>query len=151
MLFTRTSQYAIQALIYLAMQPPRRRVMHRQIAVVLGVPPAYLAKILMDLAQHHLLISSRGRLGGYQLQPDKQDIRLLQVLRLTEDTDLEHECLLGLKRCADEHACPLHPQWKPVKHQILQRLQQVSIGDLAAAVQRGVYRLSDLPHGYTHP
>jgi hypothetical protein len=55
MIFSRTSQYAIQALIYLATQPSGRRVLNREIAQNLGVPLAYLAKILQDLSREKLL------------------------------------------------------------------------------------------------
>ena len=54
MIFSRTSQYAIQAL-YLATQPSGRRVLNREIAQNLGVPLAYLAKILQDLSREKLL------------------------------------------------------------------------------------------------
>ena len=54
MIFSRTSQYAIQAL-YLATQPSGRRVLNREIAQNLGVPLACLAKILQDLSREKLL------------------------------------------------------------------------------------------------
>lgn len=145
MLFSRTSQYAIQALIYLASQPSGRAVLNREIAHSLGVPPAYLAKILQGLSRQQLLDSSRGRHGGFSLRDGMQQTNLLHIVLLTEGNRVERECLLGLKACGDETACPMHRKWKPVKQKMLAYLGRVTLTHLAKAVRSGQYRLSDLP------
>lgn len=145
MIFSRTSQYAIQALIYLAAQPGGRRVLSREIAQNLGVPSAYLAKILQDLSRENLLHSSRGRCGGFSLHADAAQTSLLDIVLLMEGARVDRECLLGLKVCTDETACPLHRKWKPVKKVILASLGRVTLIQLAHAVQSGQYRLADLP------
>ena len=145
MIFSRTSQYAIQALIYLATQPSGRRMLNREIAQNLGVPSAYLAKILQDLSREKLLHSSRGRSGGFSLRADARKTSLLDIVLLTEGARVDRECLLGLKVCQDETACPLHRKWKPIKKKILASLGSVTLIHLAQAVQSGQYRLTDLP------
>lgn len=145
MIFSRTSQYAIQALIYLATQPSGQLVLRRDIAQKLGVPAAYLAKVLQDLSREQLLHSYRGRDGGFSLRSGVGDRSLLEILRLTDGPRVDRECLLGLKACEDETACPLHLRWKPVKEEILGYLGSVTLSHLAKAVQTGQYRLSDLP------
>jgi DNA-binding IscR family transcriptional regulator len=55
MILSRTSQYAIQALIYIATQPPGEPVLNRKIAAYLNVPSAYLAKIMQSLCKGNLL------------------------------------------------------------------------------------------------
>jgi Rrf2 family protein len=145
MFFSRTSQYAIQALIYLAIQPSGQRVLKREIAQNLGVPSAYLAKILQDLSREKVLHSLRGRSGGFSLRVDAAQTSLLDIVLLTEGARVDRECLLGLKVCTDETACPLHRKWKPVKKEILASLGRVTLAHLAHAVQSGQYRLADLP------
>jgi Rrf2 family protein len=145
MLFSRTSQYAIQALIYLAVQPHGRSVLNRDIARSLGVPPAYLAKILQGLRRQQLLDSSRGRYGGFSLRDGMEQTNLLHVVLLTDGHRVDRECLLGLKACGDETACPMHGKWKPVKQELLDYLGRVTLTHLAKAVRSGQYRLTDLP------
>ena len=146
MIFSRTSQYAIQALIYLATQPNGRSVLNREIARNLGVPPAYLAKVLQGLCRQQLLDSSRGRYGGFNLRDGAAQTNLLAIVLLTEGRRIDRECLLGLKACGDETACPMHRQWKPLKREMLAYLGRVTLTHLAKAVRSGQYRLSDLPH-----
>jgi Rrf2 family protein len=145
MIFSRTSQYAIQALIYLATQPDGELVLSRDIAQRLGVPSAYLAKILKDLSRAQLLHSFRGRNGGFSLRSGAGKNSLLDILLLMDGPRVDRECLLGLKACQDETACPLHRKWKPVKKDILVCLGNITLINLAMAVQSGQYRLCDLP------
>jgi Rrf2 family protein len=145
MVLSRTSQYAIQALIYIATQAPGEPVLNRDIADRLNVPAAYLAKILQSLCKHGLLDSFRGRLGGFCLRDGMHKTSLMQVLLLTEGPDFTKNCILGLKECSDETACPMHFKWKPVKNKIISMMNEMCLDDLAKAVLTGKYRLADLP------
>lgn len=147
MVLSRTSQYAVQALIYIATQPHGEPVLNRDIAERLNVPAAYLAKILQSLCKHGLLDSFRGRLGGFCLRDGMQKTNLMQVLILTEGTDFTKSCILGLKECSDATACPMHFKWLPVKKKILAMLNEMTLDELAKAVLTGKYRLADLPSG----
>ena len=145
MILSRTSQYAVQALIYMATQPAATPVLNKDIAAKLGVPAPYLAKILQSLAKGNLLFSFRGSLGGFCLREDGEKTTLMQILLLTEGPAFTQSCLLGLKKCSDETACPLHFRWLPVKRKIIEVLQETTLEKLAKAVESGKYRLADVP------
>ncbi len=145
MILSRTSQYAVQALIYMATQPMGTPILNKDIATKLNVPAPYLAKILQSLAKGNLLYSYRGRLGGFCLKDDGPKTTLMDILLLTEGPTFTQSCLLGLKTCSDETACPVHFRWKPVKEKIISLLKETTLDKLAKAVQSGKYRLSDLP------
>lgn len=145
MILSRTSQYAVQAMIYMATQPAGAPVLNKDIAARLNVPAPYLAKILQSLSKGGLLYSFRGRLGGFCLREEAAQVSLMQLLQLTEGADFTQSCLLGLKRCSDETACPVHARWLPIKEKVIEMLNQMSLADLAAAVQSGRYRLADMP------
>ncbi len=145
MILSRTSQYAIQALIFIATQPRGVPVLIRTVAEHLDVPPPYLAKIMQSLGRGRLVDSFRGRQGGVCLREGGEKTDLMQILTLIEGPDLTENCVLGLKICSDETACPVHTQWKPIKTRIVKLLNQQTLGKLAAAVQSGKYRLTELP------
>jgi len=146
MILSRTSQYAIQALIYIATQPSGEPVLNRKIADYLDVPSAYLAKIMQSLCKGNLLYSFRGRLGGFCLREGAEKTDLMQILALTEGPRFTEDCLLGLKVCSDETACPMHTKWKPIKQKVVALLSEQTLEKLAAAVVSGKYRLTDLPN-----
>lgn len=145
MILSRTSQYAIQALIFVATQPKGQPVLNREIASHLNVPPAYLAKIMQGLCKGNLLYSFRGRLGGFCLREGAEKTDLMQILTLTEGPGFAQDCVLGLKVCSDATACPMHAKWQPIKKKLVALLREQTLEKLARAVQTGKYRLADLP------
>ncbi len=145
MLLSRTSEYALQALVYLATQPPGRVVLNRDVARHLGVPAPYLTKILKQLVQGGLATSHKGRGGGYGLAPAAHSATIRRVVELVEGQGIFEGCLLGLKVCADATACPVHHAWSPMKAQVLTLLEERTIGGMALAVQRGEYRITPPP------
>jgi Rrf2 family protein len=145
MILSRTSQYAIQALIFIATQPKGQPVLNREIAAHLNVPPAYLAKIMQSLCKGNLLYSFRGRLGGFCLREGAEKTDLMHILALTEGAGFAQDCVLGLKVCSDATACPMHSKWQPIKKKIVALLREQTLEKLAKAVLTGKYRLADLP------
>ena len=145
MILSRTSQYAIQSLIYIALQPSGVPVLNRVVAEYLGVPPPYLAKVMQTLGRGGLLLSFRGRQGGFCLREGCAKTNLMQIVTLVEGAGLTETCVLGLKVCADETGCPMHTQWKPIKAKIVELLETQTLDTLARAVQSGKYRINDLP------
>lgn len=145
MLISRTSQYAIQALIYIALKGDGAPTLSREAADQLGVPSAYLAKIMQILCRGGILTSYRGRLGGFSLREPAESIDLMKVMQITEGKNFSQDCVLGLKLCSDETACPMHEKWKPIKMEIITMLDGQNLAGLAAAVRDGKYRLTDIP------
>lgn len=141
MLLSRTSEYALQALVHLAVQPAGRPVLNRDVARHLGVPAPYLTKILKGLVQRGLVQSHKGRGGGYALQPAALDATIREVVELVEGPAVFEGCLLGLKVCADATACPVHHSWAPLKASVLGLLDRRTVGAMADAVRAGRYRL----------
>lgn len=145
MILSRTSQYAIQALIYIATRPPGEPILNRKVSEYLGVPTAYLAKIMQSLCKGNLLYSYRGRQGGFCLREGGEKTDLMQIVTLIEGVGFTENCVLGLKICSDETACPVHSKWKPIKEKIVALLHEQTLERLSAAVLSGKYRICDLP------
>ena len=145
MLISRTGQYAIQALVFIGLHDPESFINVQDLASNIGVPSAYPAKVMQTLAHHGLVKSNRGRTGGFALKVAPESINLMQLLLLIEGENFHTECLLGLKKCSDETACPMHAKWMPIKTAIIETLESQTIAYLADAVREGKYRLSDIP------
>ncbi|MDR2220811.1 MAG: Rrf2 family transcriptional regulator [Methylobacillus sp.] len=146
MLITRTSQYAVQSLIYIATQNQGLPILSREMAEKLHVPAAYLAKIMQMLCKGGLVTSYRGRFGGFCLREEPKKIDLMRILLITEGPEFTKDCLLGLKECSDATACPMHNRWKPIKQEVITMLTEQTLAMLSEAVLTGKYRLTDIPH-----
>lgn len=138
MLFSRSDEYAIRALTFLAMQPAGRLVGAREISQAEGIPMQYLWKILHTLAKRRLIRSFKGLRGGYELAQPAGKLTLTMVLQAMGSGDRLDRCVLGLAQCSEEHACPLHAKWKDLRSGMAELLEHSTLADLAAiALEHG--------------
>jgi len=145
MILSRTSQYAIQALIFMATQPRGEAVLNRTIAEHLGASPTYLAKVLQNLCKSNLLYSFRGKQGGFCLRERGEKINLMQIVLITEGSGFTENCVLGFKVCSDKAPCLMHAEWAPIRQEIVKLLRGQTLGLLATTVRNGKYKLTDFP------
>ncbi len=131
MILSKTTEHALRGLIYIAAQRRGEPVLSRDIADYLGVPVQCITKIMRSLAKRGLLDSVKGRGGGFALIPPAESINILDVVEAIEGHPPFPHCILGLKVCADETACPLHSQWTDLRHQEMDLLRHQSIAEMA--------------------
>jgi Rrf2 family transcriptional regulator, iron-sulfur cluster assembly transcription factor len=136
MLFSRSAEYAIRAMTFLALLPPGRLAGAREIAEVEKIPTAFLWKILQTLARRRLIRSFKGVRGGYELAHAADRISLNMIVEATDSTAKVERCVLGLPSCSDANACPLHDTWKDVRNQMLDMLHRNTLADLVSVVRQ---------------
>jgi len=79
-------EYAIKALLDLALQRERGLIPIQEIAARQAIPQRYLEQVLLSLKRAGLLTSKRGSTGGYHLTRDPEEITVGAVLRAVEGT-----------------------------------------------------------------
>ena len=98
MLFTRASEYALLASIYLRDKNEPKDV--GQIAEELNISKAFLAKILQCLARDGILNSTKGANGGFCLAKDANEIKITSIIKSAEKHDASvFLCSGDLKDC----------------------------------------------------
>jgi Rrf2 family protein len=132
MIANRSTQYILQAMMHLVAHQSASPVLARELAEKLDLPLPYLAKLLQEPCRAGWLSSTRGRGGGFSLNPGTEHITLLEILMLNKGERISRECLLGFKECDDETACVLHCQWKPIKQEILGHFGHYTLAELAS-------------------
>jgi Rrf2 family protein len=73
-------EYGLLALVDLALFSSGRPVQAKQIAERQGIPKQYLDQLMMDLKKAGLVLSLRGRQGGYQLARPARAITLWEAI-----------------------------------------------------------------------
>jgi Rrf2 family protein len=129
-MLSRTSEYALRAVLCLARFPLDQRVPATEVAERLEVPSNYLSKILHTLARTGLLVSERGPTGGFRLSRPASEISLVDVIEPFDRVGQEGECLLGRNRCNEINPCAAHESWKSVSEQVIRFFQETSVADL---------------------
>jgi Rrf2 family protein len=141
---SRSSEYAIRALTYLAQNRDGFR-LAKDMADALGIPAPFLGKVLQPLVSRGVLHSQRGRNGGFKLALPPEEISLFHVVDSQESLGRARQCFLGQAECTDERACPLHDYWKNASSTFTSRMADTTLADLLRFCE-------DRPHsGYPLP
>lgn len=127
---SRTEEYALRAAVCLATHHGSGTVRAGDMAQATGIPRNYLSKILHQLAKAGVVVSERGRAGGFQLAADPADLTLATVLAPFEPQVERTRCLLGRPECSDANPCGAHDRWKHIKEATVQFLNGTTLADV---------------------
>jgi Rrf2 family protein len=133
-MLSRGCEYALQAVIYLAAQPQDSPVLQRDISKALNIPPHFLGKVLQLLSRHQIVISQKGKSGGFLLGKSPDDITPNDIIEAIDGSTFLDDCVLGFPECGDENPCPVHPQWKKAKGIISQMLKNKNVEQLGKEI-----------------
>ncbi|HXF95134.1 MAG TPA: Rrf2 family transcriptional regulator [Gemmatimonadales bacterium] len=129
-MLSQTAEYALRAVLYLAQEATERPVRVEEMARALRLPRNYLSKTLHLLSRAGVLVSARGKGGGFQLAVPPERLPLLRVVSLFDRFDDRRRCLLGRPQCSDRTACAAHTRWKEVAETVTAFFRQTSVADL---------------------
>jgi Rrf2 family protein len=127
---SRSSEYAIRALTFMALQEADTFHLAQEMARELSIPPAFLGKVLQPLVTRGILGSQRGRGGGFRLVRPPTEVFLADIIATQENLERSRSCVLGQGECSDEHSCPLHKEWRSRTDSFLAHLEHTSLADL---------------------
>ena len=132
-MLSRTGEYALQAMIYLARHPDEWPVSGRKIAEETGISRNYLSRILGNLVRTGLLDSSPGIRGGFRMVRPAQEIRLLDVVSPFESSrsfDRSSPCSDKLLNSNDP--CAGHAPWERAERAYAGFLRETSLHELSS-------------------
>jgi|TARA_B110000908_G_scaffold81305_1_gene97483 Rrf2 family iron-sulfur cluster assembly transcriptional regulator len=106
----KTAQNAVAAVSYLAecYRDKLGSVSSQAVADARGLSKPLAAKILTTLSQSGLVKGSTGPGGGYELEVEPSEIRLLDVVKHFELQNKAVMCPFGEGWCGNYDPCPLH-------------------------------------------
>ena len=136
-MFSRSCQYALQATLYINLHQSEGPVKIKDIAETQNIPIHFLGKVLQILVKHKILDSTKGPTGGFLLRKKAEDITLLDIVEVVDGLDIFDQCGIGLKKCSDEHPCPIHNQYKVVRSRIQAIFDHKTIHELCQDVKKG--------------
>lgn len=133
-----TAEHAVRALSEMAAKRDGESILGKDLAVVTGIPPNYLAKILWTLGNAGLIDATRGSGGGYRLRRSPSEIRLREVVDLFDRQAWRTSCFLNSEKlCGACHPCPVHQEWDRVRAAYLDFLDSTTIARIAGLCDGG--------------
>ena len=122
------SEYAIKALVRLALANGDGPVQARAISEFAGIPAKFLEQVMHDLRQGGLVHSQRGKGGGYVLAVDPATLSFADVIDLIDGSHGG----MGRMRRGDQAEPLVAPVWREVRERTRAVLGAATIADAAA-------------------
>jgi len=139
LLFSRQCEYALQAVLYLALKEEGVRVTIKEMTGELGILYHFLGKIMQELTRKGLLVSEKGPHGGFALATPASEITLFHIVDAIDGADFTRTCVMGFPECSGEHPCAVHAQWEGLRNSIYSMLVTESIGEMARGMHQPGY------------
>lgn len=92
MQFSKSTDYALHALIHLGQTESRSNIGIKELSATLGVSESYLSKIMSKLRQDGIVRAVPGVNGGYELARPPAQITFLEVIHVIEGRQQLFEC-----------------------------------------------------------
>jgi len=137
-MLTQRSRYAMRAMLFLAKAPVGGPpVPMTRIAATANVPRKFLELILADLREAGLLVSHRGKHGGYRLARATHLISLGEVIRVIEGPLALVPCVSrtayrACEDCVSEADCAIRHAMMRVRDETARILDGTSLADATA-------------------
>ncbi|MCO6501262.1 MAG: Rrf2 family transcriptional regulator [Vicingus serpentipes] len=145
-MLSKSCVYALRAIIFIAHNAREEaKIGIKEIAQELDLPVHYLGKILQQLTKHKIIQSIKGPNGGFYLDRESKQVRLIKVIEVMDGLDVFFQCGLGLNNCSEEHPCPLHDNFKVYRDGLYTLFSTTSIADLANKIDEGNAFIQNFP------
>jgi len=118
------------ALVELAKHYGWRAVSLSSIASSQNLPLSYLEQLMPDLRKARLVVSERGRGGGYRLARSPETISVVEVLEALEGPIWAISC--QGRNCYAHDPCITCSLWLAVQRYLHRALRKITIADLLA-------------------
>jgi Rrf2 family protein len=132
---TRQSDYAVRAVLDLAMLPDDERAFSKAIARRQDIPTAFLTKIFSRLSAEGIVTTRRGVKGGVRLARPASEITMLEVIEAVDGPIALNRCTRRPSDCPLDATCAMYPVWHTLCDELRARLNSITFERLAATAQ----------------
>lgn len=132
---TYKGDYALKAVLDLALHYDKKLVTTHEIAQRIDAPIKFLEQVLAELKKGGFIESRRGKVGGYSLSRDPSKITVGEVIRFVDGPIEPISCVsAGYTNCADLRKCVFKKIWHQVADATADIIDNVTFEDLTVQV-----------------
>lgn len=132
---TQQADYAVRAVLELALRPEGERVSSDEIARAQNIPPAFLTKILARLSARGICSTQRGVKGGIKLSRAASAICLLDVIETIDGPITLNRCARHPSDCVRDRTCAVHPIWMELCTDVRAKLASYTFAHIAQRIR----------------
>ena len=111
------------------------------IANKLSIPKEFVSKILQSLTESGIVISKKGKSGGFSIAKDPKKIKLIDIVAAIDGLSMFKSCVLGFPNCDSNNPCPLHDKWGELRSKAYSMLTDENLDQFKEKTLRKVSNL----------
>jgi Rrf2 family protein len=139
-LLYKKAKYALKGMVILAQRYGEGPILIADIAAPDKMPRKFLELILLELKNHGLLQSKKGKGGGYFLAKPPNTIAAGQIVRIVDGPIAPLPCVsrtayMRCDECPDERTCPIRLVMKDVREATAKILDSATLADMINRVR----------------
>lgn len=139
-MLSKKCKYALQALEFLAGESYQEPVLVSEIASAKSIPKKFLELILLDLKNHGVVQSKKGKGGGYFLGKPPEQISIGHIVRIIDGPLAPIPCVSQMayakcEECRDEATCGIRSVMKDARDAMASVLDQATLADVLNRVK----------------
>ncbi len=133
MMITTKGRNALKVMIDLAQHAGEGYISLADIADRVKESQKYLESTVAQLSQKGLILSARGKSGGYVLARAASDYTVAEIITAAEGSLAPVSCLDGEMTCENAESCLSLPLWRELDEVIMGFLKSKKLSDLLGA------------------
>ncbi len=128
-LITRDTDYAIRAICFMA-EHKKEVTSVSELVQKLKIPRPFLRKILQALNKKGVLVSFKGKSGGFKLKHNPKDIFISDLMEVFQGPLELNKCIFKKKLCSSMDKCILRGKIGEVEQHVVSELRLINIKSL---------------------
>jgi Rrf2 family cysteine metabolism transcriptional repressor len=143
MKITYKGDYALKAVLDLALHYDKGLVTIHEIAQRIDAPIKFMEQVLLDLKRGGFVESRRGKIGGYMLAKHPRDIKVGNIVRFIDGPIEPIACVeKNYSGCVDIRKCVFKNIWQQVAEATAGIIDSVTFEDLRQCIKQSQQVLS---------
>ena len=142
-MLSKAAEYAIRSMVYIWMMNQKgTRPGYRTIAVGVGSPEHFTAKVLQTMRRSNFIRAGKGRGGGFYFEDPNKELPVMEIIKAIDGEKFFSSCAFGFENCNCANPCPMHDEYKLIRDGFSEMVLKLTVQSMAEKVINGTASLN---------
>jgi len=142
-MLSKAAEYAIRSMVYIWMMNQKgTRPGYRTIAMEVGSPEHFTAKVLQTMTRSDFLSAGKGRGGGFYFEDPNKELSVMEIIKAIDGEKFFSSCAFGFENCNCENPCPMHEEFKLIRDGFSEMVLKLTVQSMAVKIINGTASLN---------
>jgi len=137
-MLSKAAEYAIRSMVYIWMMNQKgTRPGYRTIAIEVGSPEHFTAKVLQTMTRFKLVRAGKGRGGGFYFDDQAKELPVIEIIKAIDGEKFFSSCAFGFGNCNCANTCPMHDEFKLIRDGFSEMVEKLTVQSMAEKIING--------------